>query len=349
MANVAAAAAGCNRGPGVALLYTLLCCNLAALMTSDVKPNSSWSSVLNWLQRNPLQAFLGAATAAIIIYFFGFVPLFANGSVSAWLWGWQAWNPETDYEHAKLIPLIVVYLVWNARAKLKAAPVSSSRLGWVFLAIGILLYLASARTLQARLALTSIPFLLYGIVLYVWGKHVARVLLFPIAFLLFMVPLNFLTQATASLQFVQTGAATAICNFFGMNLYSIGTAVHASSGAFQFEVDEGCSGIRSLMAIAMLSAIYGHVTQDALWKKLTIFCGAVLFAIIGNACRLVSIFVVARFFGQDIAGGPYHDISGYLAFPFAIGAMLLFSKLLNLKPREITQATIVKEKVQYDY
>jgi exosortase len=258
MANVAAAAAGCNRGPGVALLYTLLCCNLAALMTSDVKPESAWSSVWNWLQQNPLQAFLGAATAAIIIYFFGFVPLFANGSVSAWLWGWQAWNPETDYEHAKLIPLIVVYLVWNARAKLKAAPVSSSRLGWVFLALGILLYLASARTLQARLALTSIPFLLYGIVLYVWGKHVARVLLFPIAFLLFMVPLNFLTQATASLQFVQTGAATAICNFFGMNLYSIGTAVHASSGAFQFEVDEGCSGIRSLMAIAMLSAIYGH-------------------------------------------------------------------------------------------
>jgi hypothetical protein len=29
--------------------------------------------------------------------------------------------------------------------------------------------------------------------------------------------------------------------------------------------------------------------------------------------------------------------------------MLLFSKLMNLKPREITQATIVKEKVQYDY
>jgi exosortase len=227
--------------------------------------------------------------------------------------------------------------------------VGSSRWGWAFIAFGLLLFLLGARTLQARLALTAIPFLLYGIVLYVWGKQVARVLLFPIAFLLFMVPLNFLTQATARLQFLETGAASAICNFFGLGVYTVGTSVHASNGAFQFEVDEGCSGIRSLMAIAMLSAIYGHLTQDRLWKKLTLFAAALVFAIIGNAGRLVSIFVVARLFGQDIAGGTYHNVSGFLSFPFAIGAMLLFSKLLNLKPTEIKRVAVRKEAVTYDY
>ncbi|MFL6301599.1 MAG: exosortase/archaeosortase family protein, partial [Terriglobales bacterium] len=287
----------------------------------------------------------------ILIYFFGFLPLFTNGRVSTWVWGWQAWKPETYYEHAKLIPLIVAFLVWPSRDKLKAAPIGSSRWGWLFIALGLFLFVAAARTLQPRIALTAIPFLLYGIVLYVWGKHVARVLLFPIAFLLFMVPLNFLTQATARLQFLETNTATAICNFFGMHLYSIGTAVHAST--FQFEVDEGCSGIRSLMAIAMLSAIYGHLTQDRLWKKILIFGAALVFAIVGNACRLVSIFVVAALFGQDIAGGPYHNISGYLSFPFAIGAMLLFGKLLNMKPRamqeRVARAAVEKENVQYDY
>ena len=84
------------------------------------------------------------------------------------------------------------------------------------------------------------------------------------------------------------------------------------------------------MAIAMLSALYGHFTQDRLWKKLAIFTAALLFAIIGNAGRLVSIVVVARLFGQDLAGGPYHTISGYLSFPFAIVAMIIFGKLLNL-------------------
>ncbi len=318
-------------------------------MSTDARPGNTFATFSGWLQRNPLQVFLLAAITATLVYFIGFVPLFTNRTLSTWVWGWQAWNPETDYEHGKFIPLIVAFLVWYGRDKLKAAQVSSSPLGWIFIAFGLLLYIAAARTLQARLALTAIPFLLFGIVLYVWGKQVARVLLFPIFFLLFMVPLNFLTQATARLQFLETGIATAVCNFFGLGLTAIGTAVHATSGAFQFEVDEGCSGIRSLMAIAMLSAIYGHITQDRLWKKIAIFGAALLFAIIGNAGRLISIFVAARFVGQEVAGGVYHNISGFLSFPFAIGAMLLFGKLLNLKPRELKRVTAAKETVRYDY
>lgn len=311
---------------------------------------TQWSDVVvDWIKREPTSAFLLAAIFATCVYFFGFLPLFSNGQLSTLVWAWQAWNPETNYEHAKLIPLIAAFLVWNARDKLKQAELGSSKWGWLFIAFGLLLFFAGARTLQARLTLTSLPFLLFGIVLYVWGKNVARILLFPIFFLLFAVPLNFIAHATAKLQFLETGAASAICNFIGIHVESIGTVVVASDNAFKFEVDEGCSGIRSLMAIMMLAAIYGHLTQDRLWKQLAIFAAAVSFAIVGNAGRLVSIFIVARLFGQDLAGGPYHTISGYLSFPFAIGAMLLFAKLLNLKPARMKEATVARERVSYDY
>ena len=308
-----------------------------------------WDSIRNWTAREPISALLLAALAGTFVYFFGFLPLFSGRGLSTLVWAWQAWNPETNYEHAKLIPLIVLYLVWYDREKLRQAPLGSSRWGWAFIGFGLFLFVAGARTLQARLALTALPFLLFGVVLCVWGKAVARVLLFPIAFLLFMVPLNFLTQATARLQFLETGIASAVCNFFGLGVYTVGTAVHAANGAFQFEVDEGCSGIRSLMAIAMLSAIYGHLTQDRFWKKLLLFAAALVFAIIGNAGRLISIFVVARLFGQDIAGGLYHNIAGYLSFPFAIAAMLLFGKFLNYKASGLKRAAAEKDTVRYDY
>ena len=299
--------------------------------------------------RDPLGAFLAVSLTATFVYFFGLLPLFSNGQLSTLVWAWHAWNPETNYEHAKLIPLITAFLIWNARDKLKQAELGSSKWGWLFIAFGLFLFFAGARTLQARLTLTSLPFLLFGIVLFVWGRNVARILLFPIFFLLFAVPLNFIAHATAKLQFMETGAASAICNFIGINVQSIGTVVIASDNAFKFEVDEGCSGIRSLMAIMMLAAIYGHLTQDRLWKQLLIFFAAVFFAIVGNAGRLVSIFIVARLFGQDIAGGPYHTASGYLSFPFAIAAMLLFGKLLNLKPKRLKEATVARERVSYDY
>jgi exosortase len=301
------------------------------------------------LRAHPLATFLGFAVLAILIYFFGFVPLFSGARLSTFRWAWEAWNPETNYEHAKLIPFITAFLIWYDRDRLRAAPLGSSRWGWLFIGIGLFLYFAAARTLQARLALTALPFLLFGIVLYLWGPKVARVLLFPIAFLLFMVPLNFLEQATSNLQFIETGAATAICNFIGIHVYSLGTTINATNESFHFQIDEGCSGIRSLMAISMLSAIYGHLTQDRLWKKLLIFAAAIVFAIIGNAGRLVSIMVVARLFGQQIAGGPFHAISGYLSFPFAIAAMLLFGKLINLCFGDVKNVTAAKETVSYDY
>ena len=317
--------------------------------TTAQPPPGNPIDIMGWVRNNPAAAFLGAALVATFAYFFGILPLFSNGQLSTLVWAWLAWNPETNYEHAKLIPLIVAFLVWNARDKLKAAELGSSKWGWVFIAFGLFLFFAGARTLQARLTLTSLPFLLFGIVLYVWGRNVARILLFPIFFLLFAVPLNFLAHATVKLQFLETGAASAVCNFIGINVHSVGTVVTATDNAFKFEVDEGCSGIRSLMAIMMLAAIYGHLTQNRLWKQLLIFFAAVLFAIIGNAGRLVSIFVVARLFGQDLAGGPYHTISGYLSFPFAIGAMLLFGKLLNMQPAKLKEVTVAKERVSYDY
>ena len=310
---------------------------------------AGWDRGWAWFREHPLGAFLSAALIGTFVYFFGFLPLFSGDELSTFKWAWQAWNPETNYEHAKLIPLIVAFLIWQSRDQLRAAPVSTSRWGWVFIGLGLFLYFAAARTLQARLALTALPFLLFGIILYLGGRRVARVLLFPIAFLLFTVPLNFLTQATSNLQFIETSAATAICNFVGIHVYSLGTTINAANESFHFQIDEGCSGIRSLMAIAMLSAIYGHLTQDRLWKKLLIFCAAIVFAIIGNAGRLVSIMIMARVFGQDVAGGTYHAISGYLSFPFAIAAMLLFGKLINLHFGGVKSASLVKENVSYDY
>lgn len=317
---------------------------------TEAKAHEPWlETVTTSAKRNPLALFLAIAVVATLVYFFGFVKIFMNGQISTWTWAWQAWNPAANYEHGRFIPLIVAFLVWHARDKLKIAPVGSSWWGWLFIFIGVFFFVVGARALQARIALTALPFLLFGIVLYVWGRRVARILLFPIAFLFFMVPLNFLTQATSNLQFIETGAASAICNFFGVAVYTVGTTISAANEAFHFQVDEGCSGIRSLMAICMLSAIYGHLTQDRLWKKLAIFAAAILFAIVGNAGRLVSIMVVAHLFGQDLAGGPYHAISGYLSFPFAIGAMLLFGKLLNIHPKRLKTATIGKESVSYDY
>jgi exosortase len=292
-----------------------------------------WSLIADWVRREPRAALWLGAFGLTIIAFFGVLPLFSNYSLTAFRWVWQAWNPETNYEHGILIPWIALFLFLHALPKLRGLPVGSSRWGIWWLAGGIFLFLVAARTLQPRLAVAAVPFLALGLVLYVWGPAVSRVLLFPILFLLFAVPLNFIEQATFRLQFISTALSSAVCNFIGIKIAPLGTTMRAVDDSFQFEIAGGCSGINSLMAITMLTAIFVHFTQDKLWKKLVLFGLSAIFAIIGNVARITVIMAVAKYVDPTFAGGKFHEYSAYLiSFPFAFVAMYYASKLVNLNP-----------------
>ena len=102
-------------------------------------------------------------------------------------------------------------------------------------------------------------------------------------------------------------------------------------GDWGFEIAEGCSGIRSLIAMIMLTAIYVHLRETKIWKKIVILLASVLFAIVGNAGRIFTIILLGHFGFPKFAGGIYHDWSSQLLFfPIALLCMLGFSRLLNI-------------------
>jgi exosortase len=297
----------------------------------------TWFDRVNdFVRREPLSALLLATILATFIYFFGVAPLFirgifVHGASSVFAWAWQAWNPGANQEHSKLVPLIFLWLIFYHRKDIARAPKEGSNSGLLFIVAGIILFVLGARCLQPRMALGSLPFLIYGSVFYLWGKQVARIILFPCAFLIFLIPFGAIEQATFRLQFVITAAIGFLSKLVGLQIDAVGTTLTATDGRFNFMIAEGCSGIRSLTAMAMITAIYVHLTQDRLWKKIVIFAFSVIFAIVGNIGRLFGVVLVAKFIDPKLAAGIYHDYSGYIFFPVALIAMYLFSQLLNWK------------------
>jgi exosortase/archaeosortase family protein len=95
-----------------------------------------------------------------------------------------------------------------------------------------------------------------------------------------------------------------------------------------FEVAGGCSGIRSLMAMTMLAALYVYYALRRPWQRFVVFGGSIFFALIGNVARLFTVVLVAKWWDPEIAGGLYHDYSGFVFFPFAVLAMVSFGNLL---------------------
>lgn len=303
---------------------------------------------LDWIKRHPLRSLLLGTLLLTFVYFYGVIRLYAGHSIIAW--GLIRWKPEFNQEHSKLVPFVFLFLLWYHRTALDQARKEGSNWGLLLIGFGILLFIVAARALQARLALTALPFLVSGVVLFLWGKRVARILAFPCAFLIFLVPLSAIEQTSFRLQFLITGLVESLSGILGIKIYSVGTTLRAVDGSWGFDIAEGCSGIRSLIAMVMITSIYVHVVEKVPWKKITVFALSVLFAIIGNAGRIFTIIIIAKLGFPKFAGGLYHEYSGFIFFPIALAVMVLTSKVLNISYKGMaTRALREPEKVTYDY
>lgn len=270
--------------------------------------------------------------ALVILWFYQFELKYGPGrGQSAFEWIVSAWNPETDYEHGLMFPLLITGLILYRWKDLKAAAGQGSNWGLVPIFIGVILYAAAYRTLQPRIAMGALPFLLWGSAYYVWGWKVAKIVLFPLFFFWLAVPLPSFQQATTHLQLVATSMAHHGAALCGVETTVQGNMIAPVNGDWApLEIAAGCSGIRSLMALLMISAAWAYVAKIALWKKVLLFLSAFPLAILGNSLRVISIFVIAEYGNAQWARTTWHDWSGLLLFyPFSLALLLAIHSLLE--------------------
>ena len=234
-------------------------------------------------------------------------------------------NPSEDLSHGWLVPLVSAYAVWRCRADLRTTAGAPDARGLAAVLICLALYWLGTRggDQQARLTQVAMAGAVVALPFAFWGAGVVRHLWFPAAYLLFIVPMSFLNTFTIHLRLLAAGIASGLLNGMGIQVDRIGSAL-ASNGAtgFQLDVADPCSGIRSIFALAALTAAYAYFTQKTAWRRCLLFACAVPLAILGNIVRIVSIALVAHWMGQEKAVGFYHDYSGYVVFTVAVLLMV---------------------------
>ena len=260
-------------------------------------------------------------------------------SRSAFIWMTARWNDRisfggADYSHGWIIPLVSLGVIWYKRKELLAAPKSVNSLGLAVIVGALVLHWIGAKMVQTRLSLGALILLLWGIPFYAWGWPTAKLLIFPCAYLVFAIPLNFLDVISFPLRLFATVTATGFLNGIGIETMRRGSAIYSSAGGgFSFDVADPCSGLRSLLAMTALTAVYAYVTQKTFWRKWILFAASIPLAIIGNVARITTVALVAEAFGERLALGIYHDYSGFVVFGVAIGLMIGLGGLLNANRR----------------
>ena len=291
---------------------------------------------------------LGAVATGLVVYAYGIsrVCMFQITPIS--LFGWLAlfWGRGGDYAHGYLVPVAAVgFFYWKWRHTLRQIPMESSAWGLVLVGLAMLLYVGGVRAQVPRLVAGSLVVLVFGIVWYLGGWRWAKGAWFSCAFLIFMIPLNVIDPYVSfPLRMVVAKVSCWLLNSFGLEVYSQGTGIFSRAGRFMpLDVADPCSGIRSLVALMALTALYGQLAMDRGWKRWVLFMSSVPLAVLGNLARITTVALVAQGFGYDPAMKIYHEFSGYIVFSLAILCMLGLGTVLNLHYRELLDHWLQEE------
>ena len=283
---------------------------------------------------------LCATVALTLIGFYAFVPKFSRDNVNPTLvWLYEAWNSENQYyEHAWIVVAVMSWFIYKAWAPMRQEVARGSNSGLWWVALGIFFWVGGFRAIEARAAVLGLPCFIMGGVHFVWGWKVARHLVFPLSLFAFIVPLPGLEQATNSLAITATKMAHKLGMLIGIETIQSGTNLSDAEGKWgSFKVNEGCSGLRSLVALLLISYAYAMVVHKKWWERIVIFASALPIAMVANGVRITTILIVAQI-NHTFAAETWHTYSGFFSFGAALALLMLLSFVMRqgiraLKPK----------------
>jgi exosortase C (VPDSG-CTERM-specific) len=232
------------------------------------------------------------------------------------------------HSHILLIPFISVYLVWQEKNKLPASSVPAKKIGALFFVGGgaVLVWhwwagrsgppLVSADSL----ALTTLAFLLFltALAAIFLGGATLRMLAFPFAFLLFMIPLPVAVRdgIEAALQHGSATAAAWMFGISGMTVFRDGMIFHLPG--MTLRVAPECSGIHSTLVLFITSLLAGQMFLRQPWRRAALCLAVVPLALARNGLRIFVIGELCVHIGPQMIDSPIHHRGGPLFFALSL-------------------------------
>jgi exosortase len=244
------------------------------------------------------------------------------------------WWADANYSHGFLVPLFSGFLVWRQRARLRALAPRGSMLGLPVLVGGISLLVLGDLGAENFLMRSSLIVILAGLVLFHLGPRVFRIVLFPLSFLLFMVPLPGVVfyAVTFPLQRLAAEQAAWVLDLLGVPVLLDGNVIHLSQ--ISLGVTEACSGIRSLISLLAAAVAGAYLLLPSGWAMAVLVASAVPITILANVGRVVSTGLIGQWFGVEYAAGFFHEFAGLVVYLFAVGCLVGVHSLIRLTRRQ---------------
>ena len=237
----------------------------------------------------------------------------------AWLferWTMSVWHNA----HGLFVPPLVGYFVYEELKRMRARPAASSAWGFAFLVPALLLHALDAGMHTQLLSAMALVLVLPGLALLLLGVERTRAIAFPLALMLFAlpIPLAFTEQIHLQLRHIVTFSTSTGLAAVGIPVFVEGTTLHMASGAV--EIADACSGFSTLYA-AMAVAFLVAYSAPTLRRRVLVLLAAAPLAVAANMLRVFGLVLLAIWQGYDILDTFVHPLSGLLTFALALPAI----------------------------
>ena len=237
------------------------------------------------------------------------------------------WMNDDDMGHGFFVPIVAAYIAWLRKDEILEGPNERNYWGLAIMFWGSIQYILGTIAAELFLMRTAIVFSLTGIVLFVGGKRLLRILAFPLFLLCFMVPIPSViyTQITFPLQLFASAVAEKVLLLLSIPVLRDGNILELAE--HKLSVVEACSGIRSLLSLTFLSLVYGFFFETRWVIRLVLLLSTVPIAIAANAFR-VSMTGILYEYKSEWAEGFFHTAEGWVIFMIALGLLLALHRFI---------------------
>ncbi len=241
-----------------------------------------------------------------------------------------SWYSSDEYSHGFFIVPLVCFIIWKKWEILSEIELKPSPWGLPLTFFSLLTYLIAYFAEILTLAPLSMILLLCGIIIYFYGFKMLKELSFPLFILLFMIPVpgQIYSALTVPLQLFVTKASVWLSSNIGIPIYREGNVIHLPGKTMQ--VVSACSGLRSIVSLLTLSAIFGYFTLKSNLLRSILFLSGIPAAIFVNIIRVVLLVVVFHYLHYDLNEGSIHTIFGLMIFFLALIFIVICRAILSM-------------------
>lgn len=242
------------------------------------------------------------------------------------------------YQDGYLVLLASLWLIVRDRKRLAATPVQPTPPALLAVATLSLAWLWAWRAAIQELHMELVPLLLFAAVWAALGRKMARLLVFPLGFLYFALPIW--DHIRHLLQALSAHATAGLVWITGLSAYVRGDFIHLPWGTLHIE--GGCSGLNTLIVLLALTTLYTHVNGVSWRRQLKLLSIATILALLVNWLRIFVITVVAYYSEMRSSLVENHKWFGWLLFVLAFAGFLLWMERAG--PRDIAPAPVEPER-----